>query len=197
MQPRPPDLALVEFGINANARDLPHFASLLRTLRDARVATVVVNVERYGSWRNCDSAHCRSAEWLRQDEARRDEAWPSQVRALEAIARDLTTPVVNLRRAVGSRLGTSPYTLARFMKDCRHPGPLGNAPGWEELPPPRRASRSISRPTCWAAAGGAPAAGRQQRGASRGGASSEAPAESPLPAWRPLAHCARSRLHHA
>ena len=86
MQPRPPDLALVEFGtltltltltlttirlgfaspnpsphpnqvefgINANARDLPHFTALLRSLRDARVATVVVNVERYGSWRGCD-----------------------------------------------------------------------------------------------------------------------------------------------
>ena len=36
------------------ARDLPHFTSLLRSLRDARVATVVVNVERYGSWRGCD-----------------------------------------------------------------------------------------------------------------------------------------------
>ena len=86
MQPRPPDLALVEFGtltltqpltltiirpglaspnpsprpkqvefgINANARDLPHFSALLRSLRDARVATLVVNVERYGSWRGCD-----------------------------------------------------------------------------------------------------------------------------------------------
>ena len=54
MQPRPPDLALVEFGINANARDLPHYTTLLRSLRDAGVATVVVNVERYGSWRGCD-----------------------------------------------------------------------------------------------------------------------------------------------
>ena len=41
MQPRPPDLALVEFGINANARDLPHFTSLLRTLRDARVPLIL------------------------------------------------------------------------------------------------------------------------------------------------------------
>ena len=49
------------------------------------------------------------------------------MRALEAIARELTTPVINLRRAVGSSLGTSPYTLGRFMKDCRHPGPLGHA----------------------------------------------------------------------
>ena len=72
------------------------------------------------------SAHCRTSAYLEQDEARRDEAWPSQVRALEAIARELTTPVVNLRRAVGSSLGTSPYTLGRFMKDCRHPGPLGH-----------------------------------------------------------------------
>ena len=50
-----------------------------------------------------------------------------KVRALEAIARELTTPVVNLRRAVGSSLGTWPYTLGRFMKDCRHPGPQGHA----------------------------------------------------------------------
>ena len=50
-----------------------------------------------------------------------------QVRALESIARELSTPVVNLRRAIGGRLGSSPYTLGRFMKDCRHPGPLGHA----------------------------------------------------------------------
>ena len=127
MQPRPPDLALVEFGINANARDLPHFTSLLRSLRDARVATIVVNVERYGSWRGCDSAHCRTPAYLARDEARRDEAWPSQVRALEAIARSQSTPVVNLRRAIGTALGSPPYTLGRFMKDCRHPAALGHA----------------------------------------------------------------------
>ena len=30
---------------------------------------------------NCDSAHCRTSAYLEKDEARRDEAWPSQVRA--------------------------------------------------------------------------------------------------------------------
>ena len=61
------------------------------------------------------------------NQARRDEAWPSQVRALEAIARSQSTPVVNLRRAIGTALGSPPYTLGRFMKDCRHPAALGHA----------------------------------------------------------------------
>ena len=87
----------------------------------------MVNVERYGSWRGCDSAHCRTPAYLARDEARRDEAWPSQVRALEAIARSQSTPVVNLRRAIGTALGSPPYTLGRFMKDCRHPAALGHA----------------------------------------------------------------------
>ena len=54
-------------------------------------------------------------------------AYPyAKVRGLEAIARSLSTPVVNLRRAIASSLGAAPYTLGRFMKDCRHPGPLGH-----------------------------------------------------------------------
>ena len=32
MQRRPPDLALVEFGVNTNARELPMLRRLLRTL---------------------------------------------------------------------------------------------------------------------------------------------------------------------
>ena len=128
MQPRPPDLALVEFGINTNTRDLPMFQLLLRTLRDARVATIVVNVDRFGSWERCGTAHCRTAAFLQHDGAgRRGEAWPSQVRAIEAISAELRTPVVNVNRAIGARLGAPPFVLSRFMRDCRHPGPLGHA----------------------------------------------------------------------
>ena len=48
-QPSPPDLALVEFGINTNARDLPMFELLLTTLRSAgHVAGDTCQVPRGG-----------------------------------------------------------------------------------------------------------------------------------------------------
>ena len=167
MQPRPPDLALVEFGINTNARDLPMFRLLLRALDEARVATIVVNVDRFGSWERCGTAHCRTAAFLRHDgAARRSEVWPSQVRAIEAISAELRTPVVNINRAVGVRLGAPPFVLSRFMRDCRHPAPLGHA--WlaqllvralqhaAEAPPPGGALAgsppAASPPACPAAA---------------------------------------------
>ena len=50
---------LLEFGVNAETADLPWLARLLAALRAARVPTLVVNVDRYGSWEDCNRAHCQ------------------------------------------------------------------------------------------------------------------------------------------
>lgn len=143
----PPDLALLEFGINADEGDLPFFVSLLRALRRARVPTIVVNVHRYGSFKGCGSSvQCLPAATFAA------EATDSQAAALEELARAHGTPVVSLRRAVhdAAMLGRPPFALASFMHDCRHPRTLGHA--WlaqllahaveqaagGECPPPRR-----------------------------------------------------------
>ena len=152
--PSPPDLALLEFGINADEGDLAFFASLLRALRKARVPTIVVNVHRYGAFSGCGSSiHCLPAATFEA------EAADSQAAALERLARAHSTPVVSLRRAVHEAvmLGQPPFVLAQFMNDCRHPRRLGHAflaqllahaveqaATGGECPPPRRQSTSTA-----------------------------------------------------
>ena len=85
--PSPPDLVLLEFGINADATELPLFRLLLQILHKARVATIVVNVQRYGPFgRRCKAAHCRSPADMRL------EPPDSQAGALEALATPSDVP---------------------------------------------------------------------------------------------------------
>lgn len=66
--PVAPDLALLEFGVNAEPDDLPAFEALVRALRRANVPTIVVNVDRIGPWAQCKSAHCRDPSSLARHE---------------------------------------------------------------------------------------------------------------------------------
>ena len=118
---RPPDLVLLEFGVNAQEAELDHFTALLRSMAEANVPTIVVSVRRYGSWSGCSVGSCKDPSELAVEPA------DSVATKLEDLARRHSTPVVSLPRALQGAIASAPRgSISAFMGDCRHPNSRGH-----------------------------------------------------------------------
>ena len=108
IRPRAPDIwtwrprstfRIWQFGVNTELADLPWFGRLLAALRAARVPALVVNVDRYGGWEDCNRAHCQNPD-------RFPPANPtSVVLAIERLAREHGTALVSLHSIAYAMLG--------------------------------------------------------------------------------------------
>ena len=133
MLPEPfPDLVIVEYAINVQSPgpDPQWFELLLRRLLSSKSAPPAVLVlssfkmARYDIREQCISEQ-RICEHGASDLAKQK---PSASEAdIERISLHYGVPVLSLRRAVGSALGTPPFVPSTFMRDCAHPNAQGHS----------------------------------------------------------------------
>ena len=125
--PPAPDLVLVEYAINLQGEDDHQwFELLLRKLLSSSPDLAIVAVLSF---------RITSASEVCVNDMRLCDTYGGGVmrgpspaeRAIQAVCKHYGVPLVSLRHALGDDLGTLPYVLSNFAKDCAHPTPQGHS----------------------------------------------------------------------
>ena len=136
------DLVLIEYATNMQGEeDARWLEVLLRKLLapPSRVAVLAVSSLKLSGVRGASDGGSTPSESFDNtclDEQRLCESYGGQgahgerlkrasraERVVAALYQHYAVPHVSLRRAVGEELGTPPYVLTNFAKDCAHPNP--------------------------------------------------------------------------
>ena len=121
------DLVIVEYAINLSGdEDFEWFELLIRKLLSSAPDLAVVCVSSLRL--TAVNEPCMSEQHICESFGGGVVRSPSRAEhAIASLCRHYNVPLVSLRDALGEDLGTPPYVISNFAKDCAHPTPQGHS----------------------------------------------------------------------